>query len=51
MEQRWFIDVESMQFYQRCFVNVETGSINVRQFNFHFQPNINIEITLMNVDK
>ena len=36
--------------FQRCFANVETTSINVRRLNFHFQPNINVETTLMNVD-
>ena len=36
--------------FQRCFVNVATTSINVRRLSFHFQPNINVEITLMNVD-
>ena len=35
---------------QRCFTNVETTSINVRRLNFHFQPNINVETALMNVD-
>ena len=36
--------------FQRCFANVETTSINVGRFNFHFQPNINVETTLTNVD-
>ena len=36
--------------FQRCFADVETTSINIRRLNFHFQPNINVEITLMNVD-
>ena len=44
IETIWFIDVESTCFYQRCFVNVETTSINVRQLNFHFQPNINLDV-------
>ena len=35
--------------FQRCFANVETTSINVRRLNFHFQPNINVETTLINV--
>ena len=35
---------------QCCFANVETTSINVCRLNFHFQPNINVETTLMNVD-
>ena len=36
--------------FQRCFANVETTSINVRRLNFHFQPNINVETTLINAD-
>ena len=36
--------------FQRCFANVETTSINVCQLNFHFQPNIKVVETLMNVD-
>ena len=55
--QRWnnilhrhWIDVILSMLFQRCFVNVETTSINVRRLNFHFQPNINVETTLMNVD-
>ena len=36
--------------FQRYLVNVETASINVRWINFHFQPNVNIESTFMNVD-
>ena len=36
--------------FQSCYVNVETTSINVRRLNFHFQPNIYVETTLMNVD-
>ena len=31
--------------FQRCFVNVETTSINIRRLNFHFQPNFNVETT------
>ena len=34
----------------RCFVNVGRTSINVRRLNFHFQLNINVETTLMNVE-
>ena len=49
VHQRW-IDVILSTLFQRCFVNVETTSINVRRLNFHFQPNINVETTLMNVD-
>ena len=58
LKQQWFIDVESTPWIniilstllQRCFANVETTSINVRRLNFHFQLNINVEITLMNFD-
>ena len=40
----------SKLFFQRCFANVETTSINVRRLNFHFQPNTNVETSSMNVD-
>ena len=30
--------------FQSCFVNVETTSINIRRLNFHFQPNINVDV-------
>ena len=30
--------------FQRCFANVETTSINVRRPNFHFQPNIYVDV-------
>ena len=30
--------------------NDETTLINIRRLNFHFQPNFNVETTLMNVD-
>ena len=46
----WVIDVILSTLFQRCFANVETTSINVRRLNFHFQPNINVETTLKNVD-
>ena len=32
--------------FQRCFINVETTSINIRWLNFHFQPAFNVETTL-----
>ena len=35
---------------QCSFANVEITSINVRRLNFYFQPDINVEATLMNVD-
>ena len=47
--QHW-INVTLSTLFRRCFVNVETTSINVRRLNFHFQPNINVETTLINVD-
>ena len=47
--RRW-IDVILSKLFQRYYANVETTSINVRRLNFHFQPNINVETTLMNVD-
>ena len=34
----------------KVFVDVQTTSINIRRLNFHFQPNVNVETTLMNVD-
>ena len=33
--------------FQRCFVNVETTSINICWLNFHFQSNFNIETMLV----
>ena len=32
--------------FQCCFLNVEATLMNIRWFNFHFQPNINVETTL-----
>ena len=43
---RW-IDIILLILFQRCFVNVETTSINIRRLNFHFQPNFNVETTLV----
>ena len=46
MKQHWLIDFESTWFYRRCLnvaLHVETTSINIRRFNFHFQPN-NIDV-------
>ena len=48
--QRWINVILSMLF-QRCFVNVETTSINIRQLNFHstkFQPWNNIGSSTLN---
>ena len=47
--QRW-IDVIFSTLFQHCFANVEAKLINLRRLSFHFQPNINVETTLMNVD-
>ena len=44
---RW-IDIILLILFQRCFVNVETTSINIRRLNFHFHSNINVEITFGN---
>ena len=33
--------------FQRCFVNVETTSINMHWLNFHFQPNFNVKTMLV----
>ena len=34
---------------QHWVINIEITSTNIRRLNFHFQPNINVETTLMNV--
>ena len=47
LKQHWVINIESTQLYQRCFVNGETTSINIRRLNFHFQSNFNVETTLV----
>ena len=49
LKQHW-INVTLSKLLQRCFLNVETTSISIRRLNFHFQPNINVETMLMNVD-
>ena len=36
--------------FQHCFANAEATLINLCRVNFHFQSNINVETTLMNVD-
>ena len=46
LKQHW-INVTLSMLFQRCFVNVETMSLNMRRFNFHFQPNFNVETTLV----
>ena len=49
IHRRW-INVILSVLFQRCFINVETMSINILRLNFHFQQNINVETTLINVD-
>ena len=44
--RRW-INVILLMLVQRCFVNVKTTSINIRRLNFDFQPNFNVETTLV----
>ena len=44
--QHW-TNVTLSTLFQRCFVNVETTSVNIRRLNFHFQPNFNGEATLV----
>ena len=44
--QHW-TNVTLSTLFQRCFVNVETTSVNIRRLNFHFQPNFNGETTLV----
>ena len=43
--RRWINVILSMLF-QRCFINVETTTINIRRLNLDFQPNFNVETTL-----
>ena len=43
---RHWINVILSMLFQRCFINIETTSINIRRFNFHFQPNFIVETTL-----
>ena len=47
--QHWIKVVTLSKLFHRCFVNVETTSINIRLFNFHFQPNFNVETTLVHL--
>ena len=42
-------DVSLLTFFQCCFVDVEKTSIKIRWFNFHFQPNINVETRLIHL--
>ena len=49
IHRRW-INVILSVLFQRCFINVETMSINILRLNFHFQQNINVETTMINVD-
>ena len=43
---QYWIDVFLLALFQRCFVKVETTSINIRRLNFCFKRNFNIETTL-----
>ena len=45
--KRHWIDVILSMLLRRCFVNVQTTSIKIRRLNFHFQPNFNVETTLV----
>ena len=47
--QHWIRVVTLSKLFHRCFVNVETTSINIRLLNFHFQPNFNVETTLVHL--
>ena len=44
--RRW-INVILLMLVQHCFVNVKTTSINISRLNFDFQPNFNVETTLV----
>ena len=44
----WIDEIFSTLF-QHCLVNVETTWIDIRWFNFHFQPNFNVETTLVHL--
>ena len=46
LKQHW-IDVIYSMLFQRCFVNIQTTSVKIRWLNFHFQPNFNVETTLV----
>ena len=41
-----WINVILFVLFPRCFINVETTSINICLLNFHFQSNFNVEATL-----
>ena len=44
------INVILSMLFQHRFANVEATPINIPQLHFNFQPNINVETLLMNVD-
>ena len=44
----WTSVQQLTKLFQCCFLNVEATPMNIRWFNFHFQPNINVETTLGN---
>ena len=39
--------IKLTKLFQCCFLNVEARSINIGRLNFHFQPNFNVETTLV----
>ena len=46
LKQYW-IDVIYSMLFQRCFVNIQTTSVKICWLKFHFQPNFNVETTLV----
>ena len=42
----YWIEVILSMLFQRCFVNVETTSMNIRRLSFQFQSDFNVETTL-----
>ena len=48
LKQHWVINIESTWLYQRCFVNVETTSINILPFSTKFQRWNNVGSSTLN---
>ena len=44
---RHWINLILPTLFHYCFVNIETTSVNISRLNFHFQPNFNVETTLV----
>ena len=44
---RHWINLILPTLFHYCFVNIETTSVNISRLNFHFQPNLNVETTLV----